>query len=79
VEARDPIDRYERFLAAEGTASREDLDAVGREVAAYLEAEVDAALDSPLPAGETALESVYAFPERAEDFLAPYREKEGTS
>jgi TPP-dependent pyruvate/acetoin dehydrogenase alpha subunit len=76
-EARDPIDRYERYLTAEGTASRDELAEAGKEVAEYLEAEIDAALASPLPPGEIALENVYAFPPRAEDFLAPYRDAKG--
>jgi pyruvate dehydrogenase E1 component alpha subunit/2-oxoisovalerate dehydrogenase E1 component alpha subunit len=76
-EARDPIERYERTLTAEGTASRDELAEVGREVHEYLEAEIDAALASPLPSEAVALESVYASPARAEDSLAPYRDAKG--
>jgi TPP-dependent pyruvate/acetoin dehydrogenase alpha subunit len=76
-ETRDPVDRYERYLAAEETASRDELAAVGAEITEYLEAEIDAALASPLPESGVALESVYAFPPRAWDFLAPYRAPKG--
>jgi pyruvate dehydrogenase E1 component alpha subunit/2-oxoisovalerate dehydrogenase E1 component alpha subunit len=72
-EKNDPLDRYEAFLVERGQATREDLSAVGREVIAHLETEIDAALAAPMPAPEVALENVYASPARAEDVLAPYR------
>ncbi|HET9235336.1 MAG TPA: thiamine pyrophosphate-dependent dehydrogenase E1 component subunit alpha [Candidatus Eisenbacteria bacterium] len=74
-EKKDPVERYERFLIEAGHATRESLDAMSREVLAYLEAEFDVALESPLPEPEGALENVYAVPSRVEDILAPYRRR----
>jgi TPP-dependent pyruvate/acetoin dehydrogenase alpha subunit len=72
-EKNDPVDRYERTLLEGGHATREELTAVGHEVTAHLEEEIDAALAAPLPEPRIALEDVYAIPDRAEDTLAPYR------
>ncbi len=73
-EKDDPIARYERSLADSGHAHEEDLAAVQREVAAYLEEEIDAALASPMPDPGVAVEGVYAPPFLTPDTLAPYRE-----
>ncbi len=73
----DPLDRYEAMLAERGAADGKALDAVRAEVSAYLEAETDAALASPLPEPEVALRDVVADPPRAADVLAPYRGEAG--
>jgi len=57
--AKDPIARFERHLLAAGLAGQEDLDRIGEEIAAELEADVDFALSSPFPPPERALEGVY--------------------
>jgi TPP-dependent pyruvate/acetoin dehydrogenase alpha subunit len=74
-EKKDPVERYQQTLIENGYATPESVEAMAREVAAHLEAEFDAALASPLPAPEIALESVYADPARVEDVLAPYRRR----
>lgn len=75
-EAQDPVARYEKDLIAGGYANGKDLDAIGEEVKAHLEEEIDAAMAAPMPDPEIALEDVYAIPARAEDVLAPYRNQE---
>jgi pyruvate dehydrogenase E1 component alpha subunit/2-oxoisovalerate dehydrogenase E1 component alpha subunit len=75
-EKKDPVDLYEKNLIAGGYASRKDIDAVGEEVKKHLEEEIDAAMASPMPEPGIALEDVYAVPSRAEDVLAPYRDRE---
>jgi TPP-dependent pyruvate/acetoin dehydrogenase alpha subunit len=57
---KDPIDRFERHLEAEGLATAEELAAITTEVAAGLDEEVEAALAAPFPPPERALEGVYA-------------------
>jgi TPP-dependent pyruvate/acetoin dehydrogenase alpha subunit len=74
-EQNDPVDRFERTLVSEGHATREELTALSHEVTAALEEEIDAALAAPLPEPTIALEDVYAIPARAEDTLAPYRNR----
>jgi pyruvate dehydrogenase E1 component alpha subunit/2-oxoisovalerate dehydrogenase E1 component alpha subunit len=71
-EKNDPVERYERWLGETGHATRENLDAVGAEVRAFLEAEFEAALASPLPDPAVTLEDVYG-DVRVPDHLAPYR------
>jgi len=56
-------------------ATQESVDALAREVTDPLDEEFDAALASPIPAPEIALEDVYANPARAEDVLLPYRRR----
>jgi TPP-dependent pyruvate/acetoin dehydrogenase alpha subunit len=75
-EKKDPLDRYEKALIEGGHATRKDIEAVGEEVKAHLEEEIDASLAAPMPDPEIALEDVYAIPARAEDVLAPYRNME---
>jgi pyruvate dehydrogenase E1 component alpha subunit/2-oxoisovalerate dehydrogenase E1 component alpha subunit len=74
-ERKDPVDRYEARLLEMGHATRERLTEIQHEVSAYLETEIDAAMAAPLPRPEVALENVYAVPDRAEDTLAPYRNR----
>jgi pyruvate dehydrogenase E1 component alpha subunit/2-oxoisovalerate dehydrogenase E1 component alpha subunit len=74
-EKKDPVERYERALIEAGYATKESVDALAREVTAHLEEEFDAALASPMPEPEIALEDVYANPARAEDVLLPYRRR----
>ena len=58
--ARDPIKRYAEKLIGSGAADRERLDEIEREVLEELNAAVEFARSSPVPAVETALEEVYA-------------------
>lgn len=60
---KDPIDRFERHLLAEGLATQEDLDAITAQIDEELNREVDAALASPFPPPERAFEGVYAVEE----------------
>jgi pyruvate dehydrogenase E1 component alpha subunit/2-oxoisovalerate dehydrogenase E1 component alpha subunit len=73
-EAKDPIERYERDIVASKHATKKDLEKVGEEVAAFLEEEIEAAMASPLPEQDVALENVYGIPSRAEDSLAAHRD-----
>lgn len=73
-EAADPVERYESSLTAGGFAGEEDLARVQREVAAHVEAEIDAALASPFPDPAVARAGVHAAPFVTPDTLAPYRE-----
>lgn len=59
-EARDPIARFERHLLRKGFATEEDCRALGEEIQAGLDADVEFALASPLPDGELALQGAYA-------------------
>jgi pyruvate dehydrogenase E1 component alpha subunit/2-oxoisovalerate dehydrogenase E1 component alpha subunit len=65
-EKKDPIDRYVRRLAAEGWASREELEEVDARVRLELDRAVAECEHDPLPLPETALDDVYADPRRAE-------------
>ena len=58
-EARDPISRYERVLAARGLASPEDLEATVARVRAELDEAVRAAEESPMPEPATAAAGVF--------------------
>lgn len=59
-EKKDPIDRYEAFLEAEGLFTSEELAAVDAEVLAWLDLEVEAARQSPPPESDLAPDGVYA-------------------
>jgi len=56
---RDPIDRFERHLLAGGLATQEELDRIVAGIHGLLDADVDAALASPLPSAEGALGGVF--------------------
>jgi pyruvate dehydrogenase E1 component alpha subunit len=56
---KDPIERCERHLLAEGLATEEELTAIAAEIDAALNEEVDFALASPMPPPERAFEGVY--------------------
>jgi TPP-dependent pyruvate/acetoin dehydrogenase alpha subunit len=67
--AKDPIDRQERRLTALGV----DVAALRQEVTAEIEAAVEEALQSPMPAGESATERVFADePALLEDGKGPW-------
>lgn len=55
----DPVERYEKFLADNGHLSREQMDAVAKEIKEYLNAESDWADAQPEPVGEHAAYEVY--------------------
>ncbi|MGI8786158.1 MAG: thiamine pyrophosphate-dependent dehydrogenase E1 component subunit alpha [Pyrinomonadaceae bacterium] len=55
----DPIDRCERFLIEEKYATREILDETKKEIADYLQAELDIAEAAPFPDAETAAYNVF--------------------
>ena len=57
---KDPIERYGRRLAEDGTATSEELEAILAEAARAVEAAVKFAEDSPRPRPESALDDVYA-------------------
>jgi len=57
--AKDPIDRYQRYLLGSEQASREELEAIVAELDRQLDADVDFALESPFPPPERAREGVY--------------------
>ena len=58
--ARDPIDRYERWLVGSGHARPEELLAVVAELEASLQADLAAAEASPFPDPMSGLDGVYA-------------------
>ncbi|HVL67937.1 MAG TPA: thiamine pyrophosphate-dependent enzyme [Vicinamibacterales bacterium] len=58
--ARDPIRTYAARLEAEGILSRDEADAIRREVEALVEAEAQAVIDAPWPAGAEAGAGVLA-------------------
>jgi pyruvate dehydrogenase E1 component alpha subunit/2-oxoisovalerate dehydrogenase E1 component alpha subunit len=60
--ARDPIDRFEAFLIAEGHATRAALDGAAAALAPGLDEAARAALAAPFPAPEEALKGVYLEP-----------------
>jgi pyruvate dehydrogenase E1 component alpha subunit/2-oxoisovalerate dehydrogenase E1 component alpha subunit len=72
-EKKDPLDRYEKFLAGETGVTQGELEGIASEVKDFLEEEFEAAFASPLPDPLVTLEDVYAVPSTAEDFLAAYR------
>ncbi len=57
---RDPLTTFPERLLAEGIATEEELAAIREEVDAEISAMSDHALDSPQPAGDTALRFVYS-------------------
>jgi TPP-dependent pyruvate/acetoin dehydrogenase alpha subunit len=59
---RDPLDRFERFLIAQGHATKADLEAVTRAIAPELDAAADAAERRPVAAPEETLRGVYSEP-----------------
>ena len=61
----DPIDRYRKQLLANEWAEEADLAEIDEHVREEIDEATDACLDEPLPAGETALDSVYADPAAA--------------
>jgi TPP-dependent pyruvate/acetoin dehydrogenase alpha subunit len=60
VKNHDPIFLHVRKLIAAGDATREEVTALDRKVSAQLAAARKFALESPLPAPETALDYVFA-------------------
>ena len=56
---KDPIDRFERHLLANGFAAQAELDAIVAAIQKELDADVDFALASPFPPPERARENVY--------------------
>jgi len=58
--AIDPIKTYAEFLMAEGIASSEQLEALRKEVDAEVNKAADIAIETPQPAGETALRNVFS-------------------
>src|SRR6185295_5706121 len=58
--ARDPIDRYERWLASAGHARTEELQAVVAGLESSLQDDLAAAEASPFPDRESGLDGVYA-------------------
>jgi TPP-dependent pyruvate/acetoin dehydrogenase alpha subunit len=62
---KDPIERFERHLLANGLAEQAGLDALAAQLNAQLDADVDFALASPFPPPERALDGVYAESETA--------------
>src|SRR5712692_10187263 len=61
----DPVDRYVKQLVQGGWAEERGLKAIDDGVKAEIDQATDACIDEPLPAGETALEGVYADPAAA--------------
>lgn len=59
AENNDPIARYERFLVEEKYATQKILDETAKEIAEYLQAELDIADAAPAPDAETAAYNVY--------------------
>jgi pyruvate dehydrogenase E1 component alpha subunit/2-oxoisovalerate dehydrogenase E1 component alpha subunit len=58
--AKDPIDRFQRFLVDQGVATGAELEATLAEVNAYLDEEVDFARSSPFPPADWAARHLYA-------------------
>lgn len=58
--AIDPIKTYAEFLMTEGIASSEELEKLRKEVDAEINKAADIAIETPQPAGETALRNVYS-------------------
>jgi pyruvate dehydrogenase E1 component alpha subunit/2-oxoisovalerate dehydrogenase E1 component alpha subunit len=61
-EARDPIDRYERFLVREGIASEEHSVMIEEKISDRLDAAIAEAETAPMPDPRTALDGVWATP-----------------
>ncbi len=60
--ARDPIDRFEAFLVAEGHATRDELRRAAEALAPDLEGAARAALESPFPPADEAMRGVFREP-----------------
>lgn len=58
-EAKDPLARFERHLTAHGFAEESDFEALGKEIEAGLEADVEAAMAAPFPEGREAEDGLY--------------------
>jgi 2-oxoisovalerate dehydrogenase E1 component len=58
--AIDPIKTYAEFLMTEGIASSEQLEALRKEVDAEVNKAADIAIETPQPAGHTALRNVFS-------------------
>ena len=61
-EALDPIDRYERWLLAQGVVGQEQIDQIDDRIKRKLDTAVDEAEQAPMPDPRTALEDVWATP-----------------
>ncbi len=61
-EAKDPVDRYARWLSAEGIAGDDHLEMVDQRIKEKLDAAVDEAEAAPMPDPETALDGVWSSP-----------------
>jgi pyruvate dehydrogenase E1 component alpha subunit len=57
---RDPIERFEKYLRAQGLLPEAIAKEIGREVLSEIDEAVDFAENSPLPEGPEALDGVYA-------------------
>jgi pyruvate dehydrogenase E1 component alpha subunit len=57
---RDPIDRYAERLVADHGFADDEIQALRAEVKGYVDECAKTALDSPMPAGETARDGVFA-------------------
>jgi len=55
----DPVDRFERFLIEQKIAALADLQNTAKEIAGYLETELEIADDAPAPAPESAAYDVF--------------------
>lgn len=58
--ARDPIDRYDRWLRRRGIASEDHLERIGEKIDETLDVAVERAETAPMPDPESALEGVWA-------------------
>jgi pyruvate dehydrogenase E1 component alpha subunit len=58
--AKDPIKRFKEKLLQEGAITEAEIQQIGQEVAAEIDAAVRFAMESPYPEPEEALEDVYA-------------------
>lgn len=65
-EARDPIDRYARFLAEEGIAGEEHLEMIDVRIREKLDHAVEEAESAPMPDPKTALDGVWSNPRWSE-------------
>jgi TPP-dependent pyruvate/acetoin dehydrogenase alpha subunit len=61
-EARDPIDRYRRWLLSEAVLSQEQLDRIEDRIRRKLDAAVEEAEEAPMPDPRTALDDVWSTP-----------------
>jgi len=61
-EARDPVERYERWLVAEGHATEDHFERIETKVKEKLDAAVDEAEAAPMPDPGTVLDDVWSIP-----------------